>query len=152
MKHRCLELWLYSEKGPLYKFFWTKRLFNLYQLVRNDFKKRKRDAFYSPSIVVRIHIYSNFFSSAEENLYSPVRKISVILGFTGFPVSCYKGLLYFYSLQVWEQKLWISEASLAIRENLKTVTQMTSNFCFKHYIKGRFTNKICLSFKKKQSI
>lgn len=47
------------------------------------FKERERDAFYSPyfPIAIRIHIYSNFFLSfpPEENLYSPVRIVSIIL-------------------------------------------------------------------------
>ena len=67
--------------------------------MENDFQKRERDAFYSPtSIAIRIHLYSNFVSSPEENLYSPVRIVSIILAFADFVVGCFKELLYFYKV------------------------------------------------------
>lgn len=62
-------------------------------------RERERDAFYSStSIAIRIHIYSNFLSSSEENLYSPVRIVSIILAFADVAVGCFKEHLYFYKV------------------------------------------------------
>ena len=65
--------------------------------MENNFQKR--DAFYLlASIAIRIHIYRNFLSSPEENLYSPVRIVSIILAFADVTVGCFKELLYFYKV------------------------------------------------------
>lgn len=92
--------------------------------------KGERDAFHSPtSIAIRIHIYSHFLSSPEDNLYSPIRIVNVILAFTGFLVSCYKGLLYFYKVC----KCVLPEA-VGIGSNIhkegkfETVTQLPFSF------------------------
>jgi hypothetical protein len=47
-------------------------------------------------MAIRIHIYNYIFVLfIEENLYSPVRIVSVISALTGSPRSCYKGFLPF---------------------------------------------------------
>lgn len=119
-------------KEPSLQIFWIKRLFNLYQQRENDFKRRESDALYSPtSIAIRIHISSNFLSSPEENLYSPLRIVGVTLALTGFPVSCCKDFcISIKSGSVLAERLG-SRNNILNEKKFETVTQLPFGFALK---------------------
>lgn len=81
--------------------FWTQRLFNLCWLVEMIFKRETEKPYtpYAP-MAIRIHIYNYIFVLfIAENLYPPVRIVSVISALAVSPRSCYKGFPPFQ--EVW---------------------------------------------------